>query len=83
MESYIIKTNWSMEHVATGRFATPVTRKLNTGFQLSAETLFSKSTICMSGSSQDDLILSDFFFWVYTECIFLTFQISLNSFSFS
>lgn len=65
MENYIIKTSWSMEHVAKGRLATPVTRKLNTGLQLSAETLFSKGTICMSGSSQDDLILSGLFFGLY------------------
>lgn len=69
MENYIIKTNWSMEHAAKGRFATPVTRRLNTEFQLSAEILFSKSTIYMSGSSQDDLILSDLFFGLYWEHI--------------
>lgn len=68
MENYLIKTNWSMEHVAKVRPTTPVTRKWNIRFQLSAETLLSKSTICMSGSLQDDLILNGLFFglyWVY------------------
>ena len=39
METYIIKTKWTMEHVAKGRFAIPATKELKIRFKPPAEAV--------------------------------------------